>query len=381
MNKGKVLTLWEGACIITGYGIAAGALSIPYLVQKAGILQSLLIFLVAFSVNYVLHLMIGDLAMKTEGGQIISCLSRFLFRGKGKKILTAVFFVLIFFVLVCNMASYMVAAEEILISLLGVSALIADLLFYIVAAAVVFCGLKVMGISEKIAVFVIFLMLAVLAVGSCFCENFNRIPLFGGNFTESLGFYGMAMFSISEFFSMPQLVEGFHGDGKKVRKATLIGFINTAIVMAVITFFTLLVSGEITEVAMVCWSEAIGTWAQLFGGIITILAMMTTYWSISLALGSIIREQTHFNARICWILATAAPLLLTLLSVGSFMDYMSFAGGVISIIMAVMVVPTFHNARKECPGNSLLGKEIGGLKTQILIIVGYVLMGTGMLFV
>ena len=372
-KKDKNLTVWEAACIITGFGIGAGVLSVPLMAQKNGILQSALSFVAVYVVNYILHLMIAELAMKTEGGQIISCLSRFLFRGKAQKF-TWIFFVLIVFVLFCNLATYLIAGAEVIVSLLGVSDFVAKLIFYVIAAAVVFFGLKIMGISEKIAVWIIFALLAVLGVAS-FCKPAHPMALFGGNLNQGLAFYGMAMFAISEFFSMPQVVEGLDRDKKKIKKAIRIGFLNAAIVMAVITYFTLRTSAEVTEVALVCWSEALGTWAQVIGGLVTILAMLTTYWSISLALGSIVGEQTHWNKNICWLVATLPSLLLTLFNIGTFMSIMRTAGGVISIIMAVMVIPAFHNARKDVPEITLL--ERGGNGVQIVITLGYILMGIG----
>ena len=78
-NK-KQLTTWEASCIITGYGIGAGVLSMPYMAARNGIILSTLILILALLASYVLHLMIAEIAFKEgNGGQIISCLNRFLF--------------------------------------------------------------------------------------------------------------------------------------------------------------------------------------------------------------------------------------------------------------------------------------------------------------
>ena len=129
MDK-KRLTVWESACIITGYGVGGGVMSMPYLTEKTGFLVSLAILGVALLASYVLHLMIADLAVKSEGGQIISCLSRFLFRGKGKMALTILFFVLMALILCTNLAAYISGAEEIMVELLPIPGLMAKLLFY-----------------------------------------------------------------------------------------------------------------------------------------------------------------------------------------------------------------------------------------------------------
>ena len=129
--KNKQLSTWEAACIITGYGIGAGVLSMPYVANIVGFPASVAILVIAFLASYILHLMIAELAMKTEdGGQIISCLSRFLFRGRLKNVLSISFFVLMALILCTNLATYIAAAEEIIVGLIPMSALAAKLLFF-----------------------------------------------------------------------------------------------------------------------------------------------------------------------------------------------------------------------------------------------------------
>jgi len=64
MNN-KKLTVWEAACIITGYGIGGGVMAMPYLAAKNGVILSLLVLLLSFAASYVLHLMIAELSVKS----------------------------------------------------------------------------------------------------------------------------------------------------------------------------------------------------------------------------------------------------------------------------------------------------------------------------
>lgn len=370
----KKLTVWESACIITGYGVGGGVMSMPYLTERTGFAVSLVILAIALLASYVLHLMIADLAVKSDGGQIISCLSRFLFRGKGKMALTVLFFVLMALILCTNLAAYISGAGEILTELLPVPGIAAKLLFYVAAAAVVLFGLKAVGMSEKIAVAVIFILIGVLAVASLFAEH-RAIALSGTSGRAALAYFGMAMFAMSAFFSIPQAVEGLGGEEGKIKKAVFLGLFNNFVLIIVISACALLASTEVTEVAMVGWSAGIGEWAQIVGGAFTVLAMLTTYWSISLALGSIVQEQTKLDTRVCWILATLPSLMLSLLPLGGFMEFMRLAGGLIAIVVAVMVVPAYRNARNEMSG-SLAGRY-GTTGVQALIILAYLLMGIG----
>ncbi|MDD5903173.1 MAG: aromatic amino acid transport family protein [Oscillospiraceae bacterium] len=370
----KKLTTWEAACIITGYGIGGGVLSLPYLAQRNGILISLLILVAAFAASYVLHLMIADLALKTDdGGQIIACLSKFLFRGKLKNVLTVSFFVLMLAILCTNLTGYITGAEEIIVGLLNIPPIVAKLIFYIVAASVVLLGLKAVGVSEKIAMAVIFTLIGVLAAASFFAPA-NPVPLVKLDLNGALAFYGMAMFSLAAFFSVPQAVVGLGGDRQKIRKAVFLGFLNNFVIIVVICFCAMYASKEVTSVAMIGWSAGIGLWAQIIGSVFTVLAMLTTYWSLSLALADIVRETVHWNRSLSWLVATLPSLVLALFNLGNFMEFMRLAGGLISIIVAVMTIPAFMNARREVPGSIL---KHNGNAVCIIIIIAYVLMGIG----
>ncbi len=375
MDNKKQLTVWEAACIITGYGIGGGVLAMPYLAAANGILGAALILIVAFAASWLLHMMIADVACKCgSGAQIVSVFSRFLFRGKAKAVLTAAFFVLMAIVLVTNLAAYIAGASEVICGFVPISEIVAKLVFYALAASVVLFGLKAVGVSEKIAVAIIFALIAVLAFFSLLVPQ-SPLPTTPGGAKDALAYYGMAMFSFSAFFSIPQAVEGLGGDTVKIKKAVFFGLFNNFVLIVVITLCALIASAEVTEVAMTGWSAGIGAWAQIVGGVFTVLAMLTTYWSISLALSGIVEEQLKLDRRICWIAATLPSLILAVLNLGGFIDFLELAGGAIAIIVAVMVVPAYRNARKEIPG-TLIGR-LGGTFWQILVIIAYILMAVG----
>lgn len=193
--------------------------------------------------------------------------------------------------------------------------------------------------------------------------------------TEGLAYFGMAMFAFSAFFSVLQAVAGLGGDGKKVKKAVFLGLMNNFVLIVVISVCALLSSVQVTEVAMIGWSRGIGSWAEIVGSLFTILAMLTTYWSISLALSDIVEEQLKLSRRICWVIATLPSLLMTFAGLGGFMEFMRLAGGLIAILIALLVVPAYRKASRE-PGNSLLGKW-GGAGMQIMIMLAYFLMAVG----
>ncbi|MEG0418427.1 MAG: hypothetical protein RR611_08645, partial [Gordonibacter sp.] len=162
----------------------------------------------------------------------------------------------------------------------------------------------------------------------------------------------------------------------KVRRAILIGLGLNFLFVVVIVACSLGSSARITQLAMIGWSEGIGPWAQVLGSVFTILAMLTTYWSISLALSDIIEEQTKLNRRICWLIATLPSLLLVLLNLGGFLDIMRTAGGLIAILMAFLVVPAFRRCRRA-NGKLLLPNALASTPMQIIVLLAFLLMAVG----
>jgi len=371
--KAKLL-VWQAACIVTGYGIGGGVMAMPYLAARNGVIVSLIILIVAYFASLLMHMMVADLSLRAGSGQITVVFEKFLFRGRFKNILTIVFFAMIAVVLLTTLATYITGAGEILSAHFRFGPIWGKLIFYIAAASVVLFGLKAVGISETIAVITIFTLIGVFTIMSLMNIR-NPLPAAPGAWNEALAFFGMAMFSFVAFFSVPQAVEGLGGDTKKIRKALVIGFLNIFIMILLITVCAMLASTEITPLAMIGWSEGIGMWAQVLGSAFTLLAMVTTYWSISLALADIIKVQTKINRIVSWLLATFPTLLLTLILQGSFLEFVRLAGGVNAILIAVLLVPTFKGADREEP-TRLMGR-FGALPILILVAISYIVMAIG----
>ena len=373
--KKTELTVWESACIVTGYGVGGGIMAMPYLAQKNGLIATLLILLVAFAANVVIHFMIADISIKSGGkSQIVEVFSKYLFTGKHKNLITGVFFVIMALVMFTNLAAYISGAAEILTALLGLPELVSRLVFYVLAASVVVFGLKAVGISEKLAVFVIYAVVVLLMVFSLFHIK-NPLRMETGSLNHMLAYFGMAMLAFSAFFSVPQAVKGLNADAKKVKKAVFLGLLNNLILIVLIVLGALLSSTEVTEVAMIGWSAGIGSWAQAAGSVFTILAMLTSYWAISLALADITQEQLRKDHRLCWLIATVPSLLLTFLNLGGFMEFMRIGGGLIGILVAILVIPAYRKSLKD-PGETVLGDKCGTF-LQILVILAQILMALG----
>ena len=372
--KNKSLTVFEAACIITGYGIGSGVLAMPYIVSQCGILLSAVILLLAFVFSYILHMMIADLAVKNGSkGQIVDIVMGYLPSGKSRGTVKTALFAVLALVLYTNLAVYIAGAAEILQGTLGLPVWAGKLVFYVFAAFIAIFGIKILGLCEKYAMYGIYAVVAALFIGSLFNIK-NSISLMPSSLTALLSFFGVAMFAFVAFFSVPQVVEGLGGNVKNIKKSILIGMsVNLLIMMLVITG-ALLSSEEITEVSMTGWSAGIGLWAKIVGSVFTLLAMLTTYWSISVALRDIVRDAIRLGDWLCFIIASVPALLLAFLPSAGFLDFLELAAGAIAILIALFVIPVFHISRKRGP--SILGRACT-TPTEIIVFIAYILMAAG----
>lgn len=102
------------------------------------------------------------------------------------------------------------------------------------------------------------------------------------------------MFSLSALFSVPQAVEGLsHSDSgkEKIGGSIALGLMINLLITIAISVCAIIASDEVTEVAIIGWSESLGIYVKIFASLFVAFAMVTSYWAISLALSDIVKEQ------------------------------------------------------------------------------------------
>ena len=346
MQAKKQLTFFEAASIVTGFGIGGGIMAVPYLASLTGVLPFLITLIISFFFSVLIHLMIAEMAMRdSSSSQLVESFGKYLFRGRGAIFFTWFFFVMIVFAFLANLSAYIAGGGEILRDLISVPLWSGHFLTYIIAAGVVFFGLKAIGISEKYSVIGIFILVGILAAASLKLPFSLSLAGRGGT-NEILALYGMIMFSFAAFFSIPQLVEGLHWNKPLVPKAIVLGISMNLVVVVVVTVFAAGISKEVTRVAITGWGKALGDWAFIFGSLFILLAMLTSYWSISFALAVILKERMNWGEKLSWFAATLPTLLIVITGISDFLGFMRLAGGAIALLVAIMVVPVLRASRK-----------------------------------
>ena len=372
------LTFGEATSIIVGHGVGAGILSIPFLASRNSIFDLVWVLALAYGTNLLLHYIIAELSYNNNGAQFIKCFETELFTGRLKKIFTWLAFALLGFSVIVNVSGFLTGAAAVFGSWFGMPRIGGVLLFYLIGGSVVFFGMKLVGLCEKVAVVSMLAVIGVLVVGTLRGETQS----FSGDFvslTNVLALYSMIAFALSAVMSVPQVVKGLDGDVKKIRASIALGTGINLFLILVITLTTLAGVGRgiSQNGALVDLSEHLGGWVGIIGYIFTLLALATSFWANTLDLRDIVNEQTRWGVRSSWAAATLPSLAIALLGVTSFVGFTRLAS-IVQVLTGVGVIVAYNRSRRRMGTSPNCGRA-GTLPFQLLVLVASVASTVGAL--
>ncbi|MBQ9044692.1 MAG: hypothetical protein IJ112_01945 [Oscillospiraceae bacterium] len=362
------LTFWEATSIIIGHGVGSGILSVPFLAAHNSVREMLLILVFCYLFNLVLHLIIAELSYNNGGAQFISCFDAELFSGRLKKVFTWAAFVLLGVSVIFNVSAFLTGAAAVFREWFGLPDLVGVLIFYVIGAGVVFVGMKLVGVCEKLAVTSMVAVVGVLFVATLL-QKTGALPTGFRGVKNALALFSMISFSLSAVMSTPQVVKGLEGDVKRIRGAIAAGLGINAGLIFLITLMTLLGAGaDVTEDgALVDLAGHLGGWVGVVGYVFTLLALATSFWANTLNLRDIVHEQTKWGLRVSWLAASAPCLVIALLGLASFVGFTRFASA-IQVVTGIGIIWAYHLSRKRTGASPLVGK-FGTLPFQLLVIL------------
>jgi amino acid permease len=246
------------------------------------------------------------------------------------------------------LAAYVAAMAEIVTEATDIPEVATQALVYAVAAGVVFFGLRAVGLFATVGVVALVGCVGVLVAGALGAPLELDLGV-RGSMLEGLSLFGMVMYGYYAFFSVPQVVMGLAPDGRAAARAVAAGLAVNGLLIALVALVALSVSDPVTEVAIVGIADELGPWAGGIGAVFILIALLTTYWAVSLALADIIAERLSLGFRPAWLVATLPSLLLLYLGALGFLDWLQLAAGLTAIVIALVTIPMYVNARRHGP--------------------------------
>ena len=370
------LTFLEATSIIVGHGVGSGILSVPFLASRNTWWDILWIVALAYCINLVMHYMIAELSYNNDGAQFIKCFEKELFTGKLKKVATWTAFGLLGLSVLVNVAGFIAGAAAVLRNWFGIPDWAGMLIYYVIAALVVFFGMKLVGICEKISVLAMVAVIGILFAATMISDK-SALPNTFVAGTNMLALYSMVSFSLSAVMSVPQVVKGLKGNTGRIRASIAAGTgINVGLIL-IVTFMTLLGAGKgITEDgALVDLANHLGGWVAVVGYVFSLLALSTSFWANTLNLRDVIHEQTRWHIKLSYLIATVPCLILALFGLQSFVGFTRLAS-VIQVLTGIGIIISYNRSRRR-EGSSPICGRFGVLIFQIVVVASSLIATIG----
>lgn len=372
------LTTFEAISMIVGNSIGTGIIAVPYLATRNSMLDVVWMVGLAYIINVILHLIIAELSYNNGGAQLVKSFEGELFHGTMKKVFSWFVFVVYGLAIMVGVSGNINGGAQIFVNWFDLPLPAAQVLYYLLAGSVVFMGMKAVGIAQKYAVVLLMGIVAVMTIATLL-RPLNALYAAPFHLNNLLALYSMIVFATSANQAVIQVVKGLAGNAKKIRAAIFIGFGLSSLFVLVVTMSVLLgTKTDINkELAYMQLGESLGSWAVILAGIFSLFALLTTFWSNTLALRDVVHEQIGIGNRFSWLLATIPCVLFAVFGVSSFIVLTRVMSGVV-VLVSIMLVLTYGKSRRKA-GTSPICGMIGTVPFQMLMVLSTIVSAVGAL--
>lgn len=372
------LTTFEAISMIVGNSIGTGIIAVPYLATRNSMLDVVWMVGLAYIINVILHLIIAELSYNNGGAQLVKSFEGELFHGTMKKVFSWFVFVVYGLAIMVGVSGNINGGAQIFVNWFDLPLPAAQVLYYLLAGSVVFMGMKAVGIAQKYAVALLMGIVAVMTIATLL-RPLNALYAAPFHLNNLLALYSMIVFATSANQAVIQVVKGLAGNAKKIRSTIFIGFGLSSLFVLVVTMNVLLgTKTDINkELAYMQLGESLGSWAVILAGIFSLFALLTTFWSNTLALRDVVHEQIGIGNRLSWLLATIPCVLFAVFGVSSFIVLTRVMSGVV-VLVSIMLVLTYGKSRRKA-GTSPICGMIGTVPFQVLMVLSTIVSAVGAL--
>ncbi len=338
------LAYYEAIATLTGCVIGAGIFGIPFVVVRAGFWTGMLVILVMGIAVMLVHLLTGEVALRSNKcQQLVGYAEKYLGR-KGKYLMAASMIIGVY----GAMIAYTLGVSESLSALFGGSLWLWALLFYIIMSALLFGGLKALEKSEiwmegfKFFAFVIILVILFSS------KYFSASRFVGFSWTNLLIPYGVVLFAFAGTAAIPEMREEMKKCKLLTRRAIIIGSLIPLVVYILFAVTVVGITGaSTTEIATIGLAPLVGGLGFALLHVFAILAMASSFVALGYALKDSYRIDFKLPHLEAWLLTMAVPASLIAIGARSFIFALEFAGVFAGGIAGITVVLMHSRARKR----------------------------------
>jgi amino acid permease len=326
---------------LIGTVVGVGIFGVPYVVAKSGFSIGLLFLFVLTGAVLLLHLFYGEIVLRTPGKHRFVGYAQLYLGSWGRKIaaLTSIF------VFYGALLAYIIVGGKFLATIFGGSDFFWSLIFFAVCASAIFFGLRVVAQIE--IVMSLFLIIVVLLI---FVKGWPAIELTNlttWNWTYFFLPYGVTLWAATGWTAIPEMREIFKRNYRLLKKAILWGtllpgFLHLLFILTVVGVTGQQTSSEAIQGLVV----ALENHTVVLGAVFGLLAVVTSFLVLGLALKKIYWYDYRINKYLAWVLTCSVPLAAYLFYLRDFITIIGFLGATFGGLNGILLVFIYQRAKK-----------------------------------
>lgn len=346
--------------LLSGTIIGAGIFSLPYVFYQAGMGISF-IFLGIFALLFIfIHLMYGDLLIKTGNRHRFAGLAREYFGKWGYWLSILMTVVEMFFVLTI----YLILLEAFSkVILPNIQPMWGVIILWWICSMVVFVNSKKVAVFEFLAVIGIvaaIIFIVILGLPHFFEKTYDFAS---NNFTMWLLPFGPLLFAISGRQAIPAILEYFKKEESWIKKAKKTIIWGTIISAVIYGFFVLgmvgLSTNILTDSAIGLLSQNLSSfWLVLALAILGILSIVSSYFTIGSDLHNSLISDLKLPFVLSVLLISGVPLALYFISLGNFITLIEIAGGLFIGLEGITILFMWRKSLKREIGQKIFLRKL-----------------------
>lgn len=332
---------WAATFTLTGATIGAGIWALPYVFSKAGIFVGISWVVFLGAIMIFTNLSLGEVCLRTkQKHQLAGLAEKYL--GKNGK--TLMIFAILFGIYSALLA-YLIGEGQSLSKLLTGNlnySILFGAIFWLLMTLLLRGGLKGLKKVETWGVILIITLILGIFMWSLPKINLTNIPLINPQYIFLP--FGVVLFALLGFISLPELRIEIAGQEKKLKKAIILGTLIPIILYIIFSLsFVGILGNKIEEIATLSFGPIV-----ILLGIFT---MFTSYFVLSFSLEDMFKLDINSSNLISFIFVSLVPLALYLII--SFFGILSFvsvlgAGGLVSgSLTGILILIMNKKAKKK----------------------------------
>ena len=350
--------------------IGVGLFGLPYVTAKVGFLPMIFYFLVLGAVMTLIHLIYGEIVLRTPGKHRLPGYNRLYLKSP---LLEALSYLSTIVGLTGALLAYLVVGGEFLTNLLqpylGGSPLLYSSVFFSLGFLMIYFGSGPVSKTEFFSLGIFFFVQAVLlakALPYLEPNHFTTAQLNPSNFFLP---YGVILFSLDGTSVIPEMREILKGRERALKNMIIVGSIIPIIsyLIFIVTVYGVTGSATTPE-ALAGLNAALGNGGLRLGFVFGILTTFTSFLTLGITLKKEFQYDRKLPALLSAVLACLPAYLLYLAGLKDFIGIIGFVGaGALGIdLVVIMAIYLKAKTSRRTPAYSL---RLPGYLLALLIIL------------